>query len=164
MNPDCDFENGRPVESIQFDHASLDSAEDIMREKLDQGLSALKIVEEYNSKAKLEKIESVGRQAEDLALDFIRKFLAMIVADEKPMLFIDQHLWLSGLAAKNFLTLPVLAKRHGVSKQAFLQGAERLNEVFKYPPTEAQRKDDARDTMRSRQIPRNPERLHEQLS
>lgn len=131
------FDGGRPVPSEWFDHSSLDSPEDIMREKLDQGFGALEIMESY-----------VRERAAEIALERLRSFIALIAVERRPLYFIDQLVWLSGLAASNKLTLPALAKKHGVSKQAFEQAADRTNQHFNFPKTSAQRSDEAKEHMR----------------
>lgn len=134
---DLSFENGHAVLTDSFDHAAIDTAEDIMREKLDQGMGALEICEAY----------SVQR-AKEIALEQIRAFLAIVAVEKRPLYFIDQLVWLSGLAGSNGLTLPLLAKKHGVSKQAFEQAADRTNRYFNFPKTSAQRSEEAKGNMR----------------
>lgn len=134
---DCDFENGKPVASEWFDHNALDSQEDIMREKLDQGMGALEICEAYSM-----------QRAKEIALEQVRAFLALIAVEKRPLYFIDQLVWLSGLASSNGLSLPLLAKKHGVSKQAFEQAADRTNRYFSFPKTSAQRSEEAKGNMR----------------
>lgn len=131
------FENGQPVETQGFEFQSLDSPEDIMREKLDQGMAALDIINEYAVETAREK-----------SREMIRAFLALIAVEKRPIYFIDQLIWLSGLAGKNGITLPELAKKHGVSKQAFEQAADRTNQHFQFPKTSAQRSSEAKNHMR----------------
>lgn len=134
---DCAFEVGRPTTSEWFDHSTLDSPEDIMREKLDQGMKALEITEAYSI-----------QRAKEIALEQFRAFMALIAVEKRPLYFIDQLVWLSGLAASNGLSMPMLAKKHGVSKQAFEQAADRTNRLFNFPKTSAQRDEKAKDNMR----------------
>lgn len=108
-----------------------------MREKLDQGFGALEICESYSKE-----------RAKEIALEQIRAFLALVATEKRPLYFIDQLVWLSGLAASNNLSLPTLAKKHGVSKQAFEQAADRTNRHFNFPKTSAQRSEEARENMR----------------
>jgi hypothetical protein len=131
------FENNQAVQTVQFDPSSLDSPEDIMREKLAMRMSAHEICESYLQERDREK-----------PLETIRAFIALIAVEKRPLYFLDQLVWLSGLAAKNGLSLPMLAKKHGVSKQAFEQAAERTNAHFQFPKTAAQRSDEARGNMR----------------
>lgn len=137
MHPDCAYEASRPVGTTTIDFESMDSPEDIMREKLDQGMAALEICETY-----------AVNQAREMALEKIRSFIALVAVEKRPLYFIDQLVWLSGLASSNGLTLPSLARKHGVSKQAFEQAAERTNRYFNFPKTSAQRSDEARENMR----------------
>jgi hypothetical protein len=131
------FENKSAVQTVEFDHAALDSPEDVMREKLDQGFAALDICQAY-----------AAERAKEIALEQIRAFLALVAVEKRPLYFIDQLVWLSGLAASNGLTLPSLAKKHGVSKQAFEQASERTNRYFNFPKTSAQRSEEAKEHMR----------------
>lgn len=131
------FENGNPVETLSFDAASIDSPEDVMREKLAMGFGALEICETY-----------AKEHAKEMALEMVRVLIALVAVEKRPLYFVDQLVWLSGLAAKNGLTLPSLAKKHGVSKQAFEQAADRTNAHFNFPKTSAQRSDGARENMR----------------
>jgi hypothetical protein len=108
-----------------------------MREKLDQGLGAMDICEAYLAEREREK-----------SLEVVRTFIALIAVEKRPLYFLDQLVWLSGLAAKNGLSLPMLAKKHGVSKQAFEQASERTNAHFNFPKTAAQRSEEARKNMR----------------
>lgn len=136
-DPHLAFENGMPVACENFDPSSLDSPEDIMREKLEMGFQALQICEEFST-----------QRATEIALDKLRAFLALVAVEKRPLYFIDQLVWLSGLAASNGLSLPKLAKKHGVSKQAFEQAAERTNKYFNFPKTSAQRSEEAKKHMR----------------
>jgi hypothetical protein len=131
------FEGGERIPICEFDHSSLDSPEDIMREKLEMGMAALEICEEF-----------AIQRANEMALEKIRAFLALVAVEKRPLYFIDQLVWLSGLAASNGLTLPTLAKKHGVSKQAFEQAADRTNQHFNFPKTSAQRSEEAKRHMR----------------
>lgn len=140
---DLSFENGHAVLTDSFDHAAIDTAEDIMREKLDQGMGALEICEAYAKELAREK-----------TLSWFRMFLALVVVEKRPLYFIDQIVWLCGLAASNGLSIPDLAKKHGVSKQAFQQAAERTNKHFNFPKTSAQRSEDAKEHMREAYTPK----------
>lgn len=137
QNPDCAFEDGRPVGTSTIDFESMDSPGDVMREKLEMGMAALQICEDYSRE-----------RAQELAMEKIRAFLALVAVEKRPLYFIDQLVWLSGLASSNGLSLPLLAKKHGVSKQAFEQASERTNQHFNFPKTSAQRSDEARENMR----------------
>lgn len=131
------FENNQPVGVADFDHSSLDTPEAIMREKLEMGVAAFDICESYYKERDRER-----------CLETIRAFIALIAVEKRPLYFLDQLVWLSGLAAKNGLTLPMLAAKHGVSKQAFEQASERTNAHFQFPKTAAQRSEKARENMR----------------
>jgi hypothetical protein len=131
------FENNQPVETTEFDHSSIDSPGDIMRERLEMRTASFEIVQELALEA-----------AKELAMEKVRAFIALIAVEKRPLYFIDQLVWLSGLARNNGLSLPALAKKHGVSKQAFEQAAERTNAHFHFPKTSAQRSDEARENMR----------------
>lgn len=136
-DPHLAFENGMPVGCETFDPTVLDSPEDVMREKLEMGFGALAICEEFSA-----------QRATEIALEKIRSLLALIAVEKRPLYFIDQLVWLSGLAGSNGLSLPLLAKKHGVSKQAFEQAAERTNKYFNFPKTSAQRSEEAKKHMR----------------
>lgn len=134
---DLAFENNQPVLIDHFDHSIMDSPESVMREKLAMNVSAFDICESY-----------LKDRDRDRSLEIIRSFIALISVEKRPLYFLDQLVWLSGLASKNGISLPMLAKKHGVSKQAFEQASNRTNVNFNFPKTSAQRTEEARCNMR----------------
>jgi hypothetical protein len=130
------FEGGERVPICEFDHSSLDSPEDIMREKLEMGMAALEICEEFAR-------ESAREQTQRM----MRKIVAALFSEERPKFFIFQLAWLSGYASNEGFTLPELAAKSGVSKQAFEQACERTAVEFKFPKTSMQRSDAAKANM-----------------
>lgn len=108
-----------------------------MREKLAMGIAAFDICETYYKERDKER-----------SLETVRAFIALIAVEKRPLYFLDQLVWLSGLAAKNGISLPMLAKKHGVSKQAFEQASDRTNAHFQFPKTAAQRSEEAKGNMR----------------
>lgn len=109
-------------------------------------------------------IEEMVRRGEDISPVFraivsqlaremaAAKFLgALAIFDEskKPVLLLDQIKWGAGLYdGMDGASCGALAKKHGVSKQAFVQGAHRIcNQINLGGKTRNMRDDDARKNM-----------------
>jgi hypothetical protein len=131
------FDGGGPAKSVDFDYESVDSPEDQLKERLALGFAELEIVEEYVREAS--RIETKR---------LTRKIISAIMNADEPKYFACRLAWLSGMAAEEGFTLPYLAQKCKVSKQAFQQACERTAVEFKFPKTSAQRSEQARENMR----------------
>jgi hypothetical protein len=130
------FEGGKKVSVSEFNHAEMDSPEDVMRERLEMGMAALDICEEF--------LKTTARAE---AFSILSILAAEAVKEKRTGYVWDQFMWLSGFAGQYGISSTEIANGHGVSKQAFLQAANRLNKKFNFPKTSAQRSDEARENM-----------------
>lgn len=109
----------------------------------------------------LERLES-GETLEDIVLDVCQKPILLLAAaavrramgfvDEspKPRLTSDQIKWVTGISLFEGKTLGQLASRHGISKQAFQQGAEKLRGPLFGLRSQSARPHESRERMRLR--------------
>ena len=86
-------------------------------------------------------------QSRDRHDDAIARIIRLIADARKPRLMADQLSWISGMNATGGLSLPALAKRNHVSKQAFSQAAIRLATKLGLKPSRAMRSLKARQSM-----------------
>ena len=121
-----------------FDFDALDSLKELVRERLENGETFEAI------------IHSLAReQAEDLAIERLATFIAIIRAARKPILLIDCFWMLSGAALREGATIQSLARRHGCSKQSFQQALERVQDKFKFKrKTRTARDDESKQEMK----------------
>ena len=75
------------------------------------------------------------------------KTLATIRSAPNRALAVDQIAWASGLSLFENTNLSALARLHGLSKQAFQQGAEQYREVLPGMRSQSARTDEAREKM-----------------
>jgi DNA-directed RNA polymerase sigma subunit (sigma70/sigma32) len=150
IKPSLDFENSSAVgsrdsiaalltstkTSEDFDFDALDSDEDSIRQMLKDGWSANKIINSFS-------YELIERE--------VAKRLAVIVAlvqrHERPMLFIDQLCWHSGVAIANGQSLVSMAEKYGMTKQGFRQHTARAMDKIKLRKTRTQRSEKAKANM-----------------
>lgn len=117
-----EWENGTSTHAIAatlFDPTSLDTLEDNARESLANGGSIKQIFEAWNRDA-LRAAMSEG----------IRAALSEILDSKKPQLAAAQLGFSVGLDAIMGWTGPQMAKRFGISKQAFFQGVDVFRERY----------------------------------
>lgn len=76
----------------------------------------------------------------------IRRIFALISESQNPLLAIDQLRWASGAALRDGQTIGDLARRHGIAKQAFQQGAKPYRALLAIRSQTA-RTDEARQRM-----------------
>jgi hypothetical protein len=77
----------------------------------------------------------------------VKRTLLLIRDSNKPKLAVDQIAWTCGLALMEGETVGTLAKAHGISKQAFQQGAERFRRLLNVR-SQTRRDDCARQNMK----------------
>lgn len=104
---------------------------------------------------------ATGGRIEDLLLEVmhveiraqmataVRRALRFIRESAKPALTADQLAWVCGMSLMDGEALGKLAKRHGISKQAFQQGAEQLRtQLYDTGRSQTARPETARKHMR----------------
>jgi len=106
-----------------FDFDSLDSIEDIVRQRVKDGESLEQVIQSIVEKRAEE-------YAMDLAIDKLTVFLAEISSHKKPIMLLDAMCWLLGISQREGRTIPFYAQKHGCTKQAFEQFTGRLNDVM----------------------------------
>lgn len=80
----------------------------------------------------------------------MRRALGFIRESKKPRLTADQMAWIFDIALFDGQTIGQLASRHGISKQAFQQGAEKLRRVLEPAHCQSARPQRSREKMRLR--------------
>ncbi|HWN09736.1 MAG TPA: hypothetical protein VNO50_10795 [Pyrinomonadaceae bacterium] len=123
------------IEVFDFEH--LDSLEDQVREHMAAGKPVSDLVK------RLARLWMCKEKEE-----IISKLLSVIIQSKKPGLAATQLAFAAGLYVTASVTGPELAKKHGISKEAFQQGVERLREELGLRQTRTMRDQKARDTMR----------------
>jgi hypothetical protein len=83
----------------------------------------------------------------------LRRFIALVRESAKPKLTLDQISWVCGLAMMEGESLGTLAAAHGVSKQAFQQGASSFRSLFQVR-SQSERDAGARQKMSKRNFRR----------
>jgi len=94
-------------------------------------------------------LQILNPEIRELTATALRKMLSFIRCERKPRLAADQIAWVCGLALVEGETIGTLAKRHGISKQAFQQGAERFRALLRIR-SQTRRSDEAREKMSKR--------------
>ena len=132
-------DSGHAVDKIEsFNFEEVDSLKDQIREALARGNGALaKLVNEF-----------VERQGHLRSNEAIARIILLIADARKPRLMADQLAWVSGMSSLAGLSMPALARRNRVSKQAFSQAALRLARRLGIDrPSRAMRSLEARHSM-----------------
>jgi predicted DNA-binding protein YlxM (UPF0122 family) len=131
-------EFGRVRVGVQtFCYSKLDSVQDNIRERIDNNQEFDDILEKLASEA-----WSAG------IVEWACKFIVFIYSWKKPLLALDQLAWIFGLSAREGASISELAAKHGISKQAFQQGAKRIIDQLEIPRTSHLRTDEAKANMR----------------
>jgi hypothetical protein len=125
-----------------FDFDSIDSEEDQIRQMLKDGATAEEIVRKFG-RGFIEREVEKG----------LCVILAIIQRHERPMFFLDQLCWHIGVALSNGQSVIDLARKYGISKQAFTQATKRSVKKLCLPKkstkTRTQRDLNARQNMRA---------------
>lgn len=133
-------EAGHVVDRVeQFDYDSLDSIDDRIREALKNGESVVVLVGQL-----------IDYETSERVAQAISSVICYIADAEKPRLAADHVAWISGMRIRQGQSLPQLAKKHGVSKQAFCQAALRLAKLMGIKQTRAMRSESAKAMMKIR--------------
>lgn len=132
-----DFDAQCPA--VGFEFGPIDSPEDKIKELVAQGKSfdsAFRIISELNERR--------------FTQEALLQVLSLIVNAQKPGLLADQVAWVARLHVISGRTMPQLAAKHGISKQAFQQGVKRLEIAIGHYISPSSRGQGARDTMKKR--------------
>jgi hypothetical protein len=128
-----------PVPVVEVDHSHLDSVEDRVKEALLLGHKIRPIIVSMARAMILsEKVEA------------ITQLMALLMDAEKPRLLIDQIAYATNMYLRQGLSMPELARKHGISKQAMQQGVERVQAQLGLPKTRTMRDEGGREKMRLR--------------
>jgi hypothetical protein len=133
-----------PFEVESPDFESLDSLEDRIREAIATGGSVKALVQRL-----------IDAEAGERVNEMVAAVVGYIADAEKPRLAADHVAWISGMRIRQGESLPSIAKRHGMSKQAFCQAALRMAALLRLKPARAMRSELAKGLMRSRHFKRN---------
>lgn len=131
------FENGSPVPIVLPCMDAMDSFADSVREDLARGKSHEQIVQ-----------EAVEKMLAEQKWEAIAAALMRIIDASKPRLEARLTMYASGIMAEGNLTLPEIARLHGITKQAAQQGVRRIVEDLNLPLTSFMRSVEARESMR----------------
>ena len=129
---------------IGFDHDSLDTQEERLKELILRGSPIADAIEEI--------VMSSERVA---ARELLLVTLSIIADAEKPRLCVAQLAWVARLPINKNASMPELAKMFGISKQAFKQGADRIEAIIGHYLNPSVRSDSARDKMRRHAYKKN---------
>ena len=133
---------GAPITEVQhFDFAQLDSLENEIKERIAKGQPFAQLVET------LIKAEVEAQLAERFS-EAIAAVLGYIVDAQKPRLQAFYLAWVTGMRIGRGESLPELARRFGVSKQAFCQNALALAKKLELKPARAMRSEIGKAMMR----------------
>jgi hypothetical protein len=124
------------VPIAHFNHGELDSPEDHIREAVAQRRPVMPIVLRLAS-------DLIARKQ----VESIRAILALIVEAKKPAQRVDEIAFACGMSLADGATIISMAKKHGVSKQAFQRGVMRVSETLQLRKTRTMRDEDAREKM-----------------
>lgn len=132
-----DFDAQCPA--VGFEFGILDSPEDKIKELIASGKSfddAFRILAELNERRFM-------REA-------VLRIISVIINSQKPGLKADQVAWVYRLHVISGKTIPELAEKHGISKQAFQQGVKRTEIELGHKPSPSSRPESARKHMSAR--------------
>jgi len=133
--------NGReisvPIATQEFDYSALDSDEDLIKEcvLLGENLSEIlnAIIEREVSAARAEAVSGA---------------LLMIMESKRPVQQTHVLAWAAGIYLSQGISMPELAAKLCVKKQAFQQAVRRVSEKLCLRQTRASRSSEARENMR----------------
>ena len=135
--PDYAFECTEWTEesyAVPIVHADIsDKLEDVVAEYVERGSPITPLV-----------VAAARRMARDESGRILCRAMAMVLDAKNPHLFVHQLLWSLGMADE---TCPALAKRYGISKQAFDQGAQRISESLGLRKSRMMRDEQSRKRM-----------------
>lgn len=123
-----------------WDPAACDTLSDILEEHRSHGKDPRKFL-----------LQILAPEIREQMCSVLRKVLVYIRSTRKRALVVDQLFWISGASlAWDGGTLGKLASRHGISKQAFEQGANALRRQLFSIRSQTQRDEEARQKMSRR--------------
>lgn len=122
-----------------FDYAALDKPEDFIIEAVKKGEDIKPLL------AAIIERSSALRCAVKISC-----LIALIIEAKQPRMVAHQLMWATGMTTMDGEPGAQLAKRYGVSKQAFQQGADRICEKLELKPCRNMRDEKARQNMSKR--------------
>lgn len=125
-----------PVPIQHFDHSRLDSPEDCIREAIRDKKPIMPIV-----------VQLAAALIQHKQIETIRAMLALIVDAKKPAQRMDEIAFACGMALADGATIISMAKKHGVSKQAFQRGVMRVCAALELRKTRTMRDEESRQKM-----------------
>jgi hypothetical protein len=120
-----------------FPFSILDSPAQIVIEAVHKGWNVEQILGEIIA---IENSRAVSQA--------LSRIILSILEVKNPLAYISQIGFAVGAFAISGESIPVLAKRHGMSKQSFQQGVRRVCECFEIGPNRSMRSQEARENMR----------------
>lgn len=129
--------------SVGFDFESVDGLEDRIREVLAKGGSVREVVGEL-----------IDAEANERVNEAIAGVISYIVDAQKPRLVAEHLAWISGMRLREGKSGTELARKHGISKEAFSQGAIKLAQALGLKPARAMRSEMSKALIRSRHYKR----------
>lgn len=136
-----------PIE--HFDFAKLDKPEDyLIQIVLESFRGAFKGDLPTRVRGILQSI--VKRDCEAVVAAKLASFISIILEAKQPRMLAHQIVWATGMTTMDGEPITKLAKRYGVSKQAFEQGAMRICEKLNLKPCRHMRDEQARRNMSRR--------------
>jgi hypothetical protein len=142
LREDTDYHGNEDCHD-SFDFDSLDSLEDRIKEAIAKGEPVAALVAQL-----------VDMEANERVNEAIAAVVGYIADAEKPRLAADHIAWISGMRIRQGESLPAIAKRHGVSKQAFCQSALKLAAILHLKPARAMRSEPGKAMMAKRHFKR----------
>lgn len=136
-------EPSKVASSVGFDFDSVDALEDRIREVLARGGSVREVVGEL-----------IEAEANERVNEAIAGVISYIVDAQKPRLVAEHLAWISGMRLREGRSGTELARKHGISKEAFSQGAIKLAQALGLKPARAMRSEMSKALIRSRHYKR----------
>jgi hypothetical protein len=140
--PNLAFEGGghgeqsSPVGTVEFDYDALDSDEERLAEA---------VLTQQDVKPILAAI--VERESSLAAQEAVSAVIMLVLDAANPRTQSEQIGWASGMYTSSGVSMPELAKRHGLTKQAFQQAVRRIRENLGLRQTRAMRSAEAKQHM-----------------
>ena len=132
-------EESYPVAIEQFKFHELDKPEDFIIEAVKQGRDISPLL-----KCFVDQISAIKAATKIAAL------LHLMLESKQPRMVAEQIVWATSMDLLGGASISVLAKKYGISKQAFEQGALRICAELSLRPTRHMRSGSAKQNMSNR--------------
>ena len=134
-------EESYPVAIEQFKFHELDKPADLIRDAVKEGRDIGPLLHNL-----------ADRLSEQRASAMLIAVFIFIKDHDNPKLTIDRIIWALGLATCGGASCAEMAREHGISKQAFVQGAHRIVDAIGLRKSRNMRDPKARENMRQSYI------------